>query len=78
MVFICGVDLLAELRRDQADNNATNSHLAADFGQSEGKKTVLEKHIASLGRSIEDSAGGIATTIGEIVALKAGWHQGNR
>merc|ERR1712222_50911 len=65
-------DLVAELKKDQSDDDAKKEYCAAEFDSSDDKKKVLEKSIADLETAIADSEEGIATTTEEIAALEAG------
>merc|ERR1719361_1208409 len=65
-------DLVAELKKDQADDDAKKEYCGVEFDTSDDKKKVLEKSISDLNTAIEDSKEGIATTTDEIAALEAG------
>jgi len=64
-------DLVAELKKDQSDDDAKKEYCAAEFDSSDDKKKVLEKSVADLETAIADSQEGIATTTEEIAALEA-------
>jgi predicted nucleic acid-binding Zn-ribbon protein len=64
-------ELVAELKKDQTDDDAKKEYCAAEFDSSDDKKKVLEKSIADLETAIADSQEGIATTTEEIAALEA-------
>jgi len=65
-------DLVAELKKDQVDDDAKKEYCAAEFDTTDDKKKVLEKSISDLKTAIQDSEEGIATTTDEIAALEAG------
>jgi len=65
-------DLVAELKKDQLDDDAKKEYCAAEFDTTDDKKKVLEKSISDLKTAIQDSEEGIATTTDEIAALEAG------
>jgi septal ring factor EnvC (AmiA/AmiB activator) len=63
-------DLIAELKKDQVDDDAKKEYCAAEFDKSDDKKKVLEKSIADLKTAIADGEEGITTTTAEIAALE--------
>lgn len=65
-------DLVAELKKDQVDDDAKKEYCAVEFDTTDDKKKVLEKSISDLKTAIQDSEEGIATTTDEIAALEAG------
>jgi len=65
-------DLVAELKKDQVDDDAKKEYCGIEFDKSDDKKKVLEKSISDLKTAISDSEEGITTTTAEIAALEDG------
>jgi len=65
-------DLVAELKKDQVNDDAKKEYCAAEFDLADDKKKVLTKGISDLETAIVNSKDGIVTTKEEIDALEDG------
>jgi len=65
-------DLVAELKKEQADDEAKKEYCAAEFDSADDKKKVLEKTISDTETAIADAEEAITTTKAEIEALSDG------
>jgi len=65
-------DLVAELKKEQEDDEEKKEYCAEQFDLSDDKKKVLEKNIADLESAITETEEGIVTTKEQIDALEDG------
>jgi len=65
-------DLVAELKKEQEDDDNKKEYCAEQFDLSDDKKKVLEKNIADLESAITETEEGIVTTKEQIDALEDG------
>merc|ERR1711865_623693 len=65
-------DLVAELKKEQEDDNNKKEYCDEQFDLADDKKKVLEKNVADLESAITESEEGIVTTKEQIDALEDG------
>jgi len=65
-------DLVAELKKEQQDDNDKKEYCDAQFDQADDKKKALEKTVSDLETAITEAKEGIQTTKEEIDALEDG------
>merc|ERR1712079_332851 len=65
-------DMVANLKTEQADDEAKKEYCDKEFDTSEDKKKELDLKVSDSATAIEELEGSIATLTEEIAALKAG------
>jgi len=65
-------DMMANLKKEQADDDAKKTYCEAELDKTEDQKKELERAIEVSSTAIEELRGAIATWTGEISDLKAG------
>merc|ERR1719331_1025712 len=65
-------EMVANLKKEQADDEAKKEYCDKEFDTSEDKKKELDLKVSDSATAIEELEGSIATVTEEIAALKAG------